>query len=154
MSYDNLDLDAYDRFLLHALRQAGSTTQQRALQLLGHDVDDNERLNYVSQRIEALTREAQHEQQRADSAQDSLEQYRQLSLEAEERAQKHAKRADHYASHLHGLYQQLFGQSPKTMSPQTLRVMADEIHELLADYDDEPEPSETELRQRHGRCHL
>jgi len=148
MSYDNLDLDAYDRFLLHALRQAGSTTQQRALQLLGHK--RHEHGDAAAQRIEALAREAQHEQQRADSAQDSLEQYRQLSLEAEERAQKHAKRADHYASHLHGLYQQLFGQSPKTMSPQTLRVMADEIHELLADYDDEPEPSETELRQRHG----
>jgi hypothetical protein len=141
MSYDNLDLDAYDRFLLHALRQAGSTTQQRALRLLGHDVDDNERLDYAAQRIEALAREAQHECQRANSAQDSLEQYRQLSVDAEERAQKHQRRADRYASHLRGLYQQLFGQSPKTMSPQTLRVMADEIHELLSDYDDEPEPS-------------
>jgi len=140
MSYDNLDLDAYDRFLLHALRQAGSTTQQRALQLLGHEVDNNERLDYAAQRVEALAREAQYEQQRADSAQDSLEQYRQLSVEAEERAQKHQRRAERYAAHLRGLYQQLFGQSPKTMSPQTLRVMADEIHELLADYDDEPEP--------------
>jgi predicted nucleic acid-binding Zn-ribbon protein len=140
MSYENLDLDAYDRFLLHALRQAGSTTQQRALRLLGHDVDDNERLNYASQRIEALAREAQHEQQRADSAQDSLEQYRQLSVTAEERAQKHAKRADAYASHLHGLYQQLSEKPTKMALPQTLRVMADEIHELLADYDDEPKP--------------
>jgi len=141
MSYDNLDLDAYDRFLLHALRQAGSTTQQRALQLLGHDVDDNERLNYVSQRIEALTREAQHERQRADSAQDSLEQYRQLSVDAQQRAQKHQRRADRYASHLRDLYQQLSEKPTKMALPQTLRVMADEIHELLADYDDEPEPS-------------
>jgi len=154
MSYDNFDLDAHDRFLLRALRQASSTTQQRVLQLLGHEVDNNERLDYASQRIEALAREAQHEQQRADSAQDSLEQHRQLSLEAEERAQKHAKRADHYASHLHGLYQQLSEKPTKMALPQTLRVMADEIHELLADYDDEPEPSETELRQRHGRRYV
>jgi chromosome segregation ATPase len=140
MSYDNLDLDAYDRFLLHALRQAGSTVQQRALQLLGGSWShNNERLKDIAERVEALAREAQHEQQRADSAQDSLEQHRQLAVTAEERAQKHAKRADAYASQLRGLYQQLFGQSPKTMSPQTLRVMADEIHELLADYDDEPE---------------
>jgi hypothetical protein len=137
MSYDNLDLDAYDRFLLHALRQAGSTTQQRARQMLSGSSNVSEG---AMQRLEALAREAQHEQQRADSAQDSLEQYRQLSVDAEQRAQKHANRADRYASHLRGLYQQLSSQPRHMLSLQTLRVMADEIHELLADYDDEPEP--------------
>jgi hypothetical protein len=135
--YDNLDLDAYGKFLLHALQEADSVTQQRALQMLGGSSNTSKG---AMEHLEALAREAQYEQQRADSAQDSLEQYRQLSVTAEERAQKHAKRADHYASHLHGLYQQLSQQLIKTMSSQTLRVMADEIHELLADYDDEPEP--------------
>jgi leucyl aminopeptidase len=141
MEQDNLDLDAYDRFLLHALRQAGSTTQQRAYQMLGHRVDNNGRLGYAAQRIEALAREAQYEQQRADSAQDSLEQYRQLSVEAEQRSQKHAKRADRYASRLRDLYQQLSQQPARIMSPQRLEMLANDIYELLSDYDDEPEPS-------------
>jgi phosphoglycolate phosphatase-like HAD superfamily hydrolase len=58
----NLDLDAYDRFLLHALEKADSLTQQRALQMLGHDVDNS----YAAQRIEDLAREAQYEHQRAE----------------------------------------------------------------------------------------
>ena len=31
---DNLDLDAYGRFLIHALEQADEVTQQRALRML------------------------------------------------------------------------------------------------------------------------
>jgi len=137
MSYDNLDLDAYDRFLLHALKQADSTTQQRALRMLGHEVDNNERLGYAAQRIENLAREAQYEQQRADSAQDSLEQYRQLSVTAEERSQKHAKRADRYASLLRDLCQQLSNQPRHMLSPARMKMLANETHEILADYDDE-----------------
>jgi len=139
MSYENLDLDAYDRFLLHALKQAGSTTQQRALQMLGGS--HNERVKDAMEHLESLAREAQHERQRADSAQDSLEQYRQLAVNAEERAQKHQRRADRYACELRDIYHQLGAHPAKVMSPQYLRMLADEIHEMLADYDDEPEPS-------------
>jgi hypothetical protein len=76
MQQDNLDLDAYDRFLLHALEKANSATQQRALQMLGNNV----RLAYAAQRIEDLAREAQYEHQRAERYASHLRSlYRQLS---------------------------------------------------------------------------
>jgi hypothetical protein len=110
MQQDNLDLDAYDRFLLHALEKADSATQQRALQMLGHDVDNNERLSYAAQRIEDLAREAQYEHQRAER----------------------------YASHLRSLYRQLSQSPSRMMPPPLIETMANGIHKLLADYDDAP----------------
>jgi len=104
------DLDAYGRFLLHALEKADSATQQRALQMLGHDIDDNKRLSYAARRIEDLAREAQYEHQRADR----------------------------YASHLRSLYQQLSQQPSRMMTPPLIETMADGIYKLLADYGNEP----------------
>jgi len=69
---DYLDLEAADRFLLHALESASTEVQQRALRMLGHvswEHRDN-KLKAESQRANNNARRAEQAEKRAREAED------------------------------------------------------------------------------------
>ena len=93
---DNLDLDAYGRFLIHALEQADKDTRARAAQLLGHgkkgDSERDQQLSDAHDRISRLASEAEHQRQRAKRAEDEAEKQKQRAQRAEAQAHDHQHR--------------------------------------------------------------
>ena len=91
---DNLDLDAYGRFLIHALEQANEATKKRAKSTLGQvtDTDRDEKIADAHDRISRLASEAEQQRQRAKRAEDEAEEQKQRAQRAEAQAHDHQHR--------------------------------------------------------------
>jgi predicted HAD superfamily Cof-like phosphohydrolase len=103
MEKDNLDLEASDRFLLHALESASTEVQQRALRTLGHESlkHRNNELKAETQRANRNARRAEEQERRAQDAENEVEKWRDSAHEAERSAEALSKRVHELEDLLH-----------------------------------------------------